>query len=381
MTSAILLLCLSAGSLMAFGLVMLYSAMMVQKGPNLMWMQAIWGVAGLIACGFMTWVDYRHWRSPKWWRSLSVWAWVIGSALLVLVLFIGIDRNGSRRWFDLHVGFFQPSEAAKLALILAIAWYIERYQRFMHTFTRGIVIPMLMASAILVPLFMEPDRGTTVLLAALVCVMLVLGGARWWHIVAPMVIFGTFIAVSISQDSVRSDRVRAWLDPELYKENIGYQQWQSMLAIGHGGVEGVGLGNGRQKLGFLPEHQTDFIYSVVTEELGLIAGLGVILGFATFLMCGVYIAWNADDLYGFLVASGVTFLIGMQSVFNMAVVTNLLPNKGLSLPFLSYGGSNLLMTLAAVGLLLSVARHRGGRAVDEFSDADLDDALLAPQGN
>lgn len=381
MTSAILLLCLSAGSLMAFGLVMLYSAMMVQKGPSLMWMQAIWGCAGLVACAVMASINYRRWRSQAWWRNFSIWAAVIASGLLIGVLFFGVTIKGSTRWYNWGFGMFQPSEAAKLALILVLAWYIERQQRFMNTFVRGVVIPMAIASAILIPIFVEPDFGTTVLLGGLTCLLLVLGGARWWHIVAPAAVFVGLIGFAVAGDAVRSDRVRAWVDPEKYKEDIGYQQWQSILAIGHGGVEGVGLGNGRQKLGFLPEHQTDFIYSVITEELGMVAGIAVALAFATFLMCGVYIAWNADDMFGFIIAAGVTFLIAVQSFANMAVVTNILPNKGISLPFLSYGGSNLLMTFAAVGLLLSVARHRDARPLPEFTDADLDDPFVAPQAS
>jgi cell division protein FtsW len=370
MRTATYFLFLSAGSLMAFGMIMLYSAAMVQKGAHYLQMQATWGVAGLIACWFMASIDYRRWKSPVKWRNLSIYAWAIAVALLVLVLIFGVVRNNSRRWFDLGIGSFQPSEAAKLALILFIAWYADNYQRFMSTFTRGIMLPMGIVGLGLVPLFIEPDRGTTILLALLLCAMLVLGGARWWQIVLPILLGALFLVYSISNDSLRSDRIRAWMNPEKYQTTIAYQQWQSMLAIGHGGAEGLGLGNGRQKLGFLPEHHTDFIYSVVAEELGLYASLAVILGFMVFVTSGIYIAWHADDLYGFLIASGTTFLIGMQSLINLAVVTNLVPNKGMSLPFMSYGGSNLLVTMAMVGLLMSVASNRRS-PVQELEAEDL----------
>jgi cell division protein FtsW len=378
MRTATVLLCLSAGALMAFGLVMLYSAELAGKGAHLLMMQALWGFAGLAACATMASIDYRHWRSSAKWKNPSIYAWLGAVILLVLVLKFGVVRNNSRRWFNLGVGMLQPSELAKVALILFMAWYIDHHQRFMRTFSRGIVIPLTLAGAVFVPLFIEPDRGTTILLALLVCAMLMLGGARWFYLALPAICGGIFIVYSIMHDPLRMDRIRAWLDPEKYQTTIAYQQWQSIVAIGHGGVEGLGLGNGRQKLGFLPEHHTDFIYSVVAEELGLIASLAVIGAFAIFLICGIYIAWHADNLYGFLIASGVTLLIGMQAFINMSVVTNLLPNKGLSLPFMSYGGSNLLVTLSMVGLLLSVAWHRENPA-QELEAEDLIDPELSAE--
>ncbi len=380
MRSVTVLLCLSAGSLMALGMIMLYSAAMVQKGAHFMLMQAMWGVFGLAACAIMASIDYRFWKSPSKWRNLSIYAWAAAVILLVLVLQYGIVRNHSRRWFDLGFGSFQPSEAAKIGLILFLAWYAEHYQRVMGTFFRGIVLPMGIIGLGLVPLYVEPDRGTTILLGGLTCAMLILGGARWWKMAVPVIVGIVFVVNSISRDSLRSDRVLAWQNPEKYQTTIAYQQWQSMLAIGHGGKEGLGLGNGRQKLGFLPEHHTDFIYSIIAEELGLYASLGVLLGFVVFLFCGVYIALRADDLYGFLIASGSTLLIGMQSFINMSVVTNLVPNKGMALPFLSYGGSNLVMTLAMVGLLLSVAWHREA-PVEELEAEDLTDPEMASEAS
>jgi len=149
----------------------------------------------------------------------------------------------------------------------------------------------------------------------------------------------------------------AWLDPEKHKEDHAYQIWQSLLAFGSGGLEGMGLGSGRIKINFLPEQQTDFIFAVIGEEMGLFVTVGVVLVFTVFILSGLFIAWNARDRFGFLMAAGVTFLIGLQAFINMAVVTNTLPNKGLSLPFISYGGSNLLFMMAGVGVLVSVANH------------------------
>jgi hypothetical protein len=210
-------------------MIMLYSAAMVQKGAHYMMMQAMWGGIGLLACIFMASIDYRRWKSKTLWRNLSVWAYTIAVALVVFVLLKGVVRNYSRRWLVYGPMSFQPSEAAKLGLILFIAWYAERYQRVMGTFSRGIVVPLALTGLMLAPIFVEPDRGTTILLGLLVCLMLVLGGARWWHLALPALCAGLFFVYSISHDSLRSDRVRAWLNPEKYATTIAYQQWQSIL--------------------------------------------------------------------------------------------------------------------------------------------------------
>ena len=156
---------------------------------------------------------------------------------------------------------------------------------------------------------------------------------------------------------MRMNRIFSWWDLEQHKDGVGYQAYQAMIALGSGGWTGLGLGNGRQKLGFVPEDHTDFIFSIIGEELGLIATLFIVLAFVVIVICGIYIALNARDTFGFLLASGVTLLIGLQAAINIGVVTSALPNKGLPLPFISYGGSNLLAMLTCVGILFSVARH------------------------
>jgi cell division protein FtsW len=177
---------------------------------------------------------------------------------------------------------------------------------------------------------------------------------------------------------MRHKRIFSWLYLEESKSGVGYQAYQAMLALGAGGWFGLGLGNGRQKLGFVPEDHTDFIFSIIGEELGLIATLLVIVAFVAIVICGIYIAMNSRDTFGLLLGSGVTFLIGLQAFINIGVVTSALPNKGLPLPFISYGGSNLLMMLASVGLLLSIARK--SQAPDAIAARALDhDALPSPQ--
>jgi cell division protein FtsW len=156
---------------------------------------------------------------------------------------------------------------------------------------------------------------------------------------------------------MRTRRIFSWLDLEGHKSGVGYQAYQAMIALGAGGWTGLGLGNGRQKMGFVPENHTDFIFSIIGEELGLVTTLLVVLGFIGVVLCGIYIALNAKDTFGMLLGCGITFLIGLQAFINIGVVTSALPNKGLPLPFISYGGSNLLMMLIAVGILLSIARQ------------------------
>jgi cell division protein FtsW len=306
-----------------------------------------------VACLVAAAIDYR-WLKKFWWVLLLV---AVALLACVWVPHLGIRKNGASRWIG-QAGFrLQPSEFAKVALIIGLAWYGERFQRFMPGFKRGILYPGLGVALILGLIFKEPDVGTTALLASVAGVMLLIAGARWTYIIPPVLLAMIALGVFIARDPMRSERIYAWLHPYETRFDKGMQTYNSMAALGAGGVQGVGLGEGRQKLGFVPENHTDFILSIIGEELGLIATLSVLFAYLVILVCGVYIAWHAADTFGMLLASGITFLIGMQTVINVGVVTGALPNKGLALPFVSYGGSNLVVMLACVGLLLSVARQ------------------------
>jgi cell division protein FtsW len=369
-----LILCVSG--LLAFGMIMLYSSSIstVQQGSRYLVLQSAWAGIGIVACLIAALCDYRWLKKGAWLiLALSVIALVA-----VLIPGVGVLKNGSRRWFDLGVSSFQPSEAAKLALIIALAWYGEKYQRDLRTFSRGIFIPGCIIGAVLLPIFMEPDRGTTILLGAVAGLMLLLAGVRWIYFVPPALALSVGMVYALMIDPVRRSRILSWLDPEATKDGTGYQAWQAMIALGSGGVSGLGIGNGRQKLGFVPEHRTDFIFSIIGEELGMIATMGVIAGFIVFILCGVYIAWHARDVFGLLLASGITFLVGIQACINIGVVTSALPNKGLPLPFISYGGSSLILMLFSMGLLISVARH-GGPPVreDDVEEADFRNTQFA----
>ena len=349
-------LILSVAGLLTFGMVMLYSSVLYGGDQSYLLKQIVWSAMGLLLCLATALTDYRLFKK-------FFWIPVIGSlVLLVLVLHpeFGKELNGARRWFRVGAYGFQPSELGKLGLIIFVAWYGDRYKRTMPTFLRGLALPGLVIGCFLGLIFVEPDRGTTVLLAAVSVVMLLIAGARWKFVVPPLIIGAALLAFSLSGDEMRMGRVQAWFDPEAAKNGAGFQTWLSLLALGSGGIEGLGLGNGRQKLGFLPLKESDFIFSIIGEELGLVACLAVVIVFMVLVVSGVYIAARARDNFGFLLGSGIVFLIGLQAFINIGVVTNTLPNKGLALPFISYGGTSLLMKLVCVGILISIAR--GGHA-------------------
>ena len=356
MKLAATLLVSCVASLLALGMVMLYSASMVESGPKYLIMQLLFFGAGLVACASAALLDYRTLKKFVW-PLLGVSVVLL---LLVLEPHIGRKVNGARRWFSFGPVRFQPSELAKLALILAVAWYGEHYQRRMQTWKRGIMIPGAFIALVLGLIFIEPDRGTTILLASVTGAMLLISGVRWRYILPPVITAIGGLGLSLWHDPMRAKRIFGWLYLEENRSGVGYQAYQAMLALGAGGWAGRGLGNSRQALGFVPEHHTDFILCIIGEELGVIATLSIVLGFLAIVVCGIYIALRAPDTFGMLLGSGISLLIGLQALINIGVVTSALPNKGLPLPFISYGGSSLMFMLICIGLLLSIAR----RAID-----------------
>ena len=350
----ILVFCVAA--LLALGMVMLYSSSMAQVGAHYLTMQLVWCVLGLAACLAATMVDYRRLKRI-WWVPLGVAVLMLA---LVLDKHIGTRINGARRWFSFGGMHLQPSEFAKLALIIALAWYGEHFQRQMPQWRRGFLIPGLLIGLTVGLIFKEPDVGNALVLAAVSGIVLLIAGIRLRYFLPPVFAAAIGVGVFIYYNPMRSDRIHSWLHVEETRRNTGLQAYEAMVALGSGGLTGKGLGDGRQKLGFLPFHHTDFIFCIIGEELGLIATLLVVGAFVAIVFCGIYIAMNSADTFGMLLGSGITFLIGLQAFVNIGVVTGALPNKGLPLPFISYGGSNLLIMLTCVGLLLSIARQARG---------------------
>ncbi len=338
----------SVASLMGLGVVMLYSASM---GAGLVQKQMIAMSLGLMGCFLAIAVDYRHLKRLSW----PLFGLVVILLTLVLVPHIGVKAGGARRWLNLWGFSFQPSDMAKLVWVICLAHYADMNHKTMNEWVPGAVVPGAASCLMLGLVFFEPDYGTTALLAAVSGSLLLMAGSRWWHITPPVLLGIACFAVAVYKDPVRMQRVMSWWDLESTKTTTGYQVYQSIIALGSGGVWGLGLESGRQKLGWVPEHHTDFIFSVIGEEMGLQATLGVVLVFAVFVCSGTYIAWRARDRFGFLISGGLTLLIGLQALINVGVVTGTFPNKGLPLPFISFGGSNLAMMLTAVGIILSVA--------------------------
>jgi cell division protein FtsW len=367
MKVAVTILVFCVAALLALGMVMLYSSSMAQVGAHYLAMQLVWCVLGLVAAVVTTLVDYRQLKRI-WWVPLGIAVLMLA---LVLNRHFGVRINGARRWFSFGGMHFQPSEFAKVALILALAWYGEHFQRQMPLLKRGILIPGLLIGLTVGLILIEPDVGNGLALATVSGILLLIAGIRLKYFLPPVLIValgaGVFMYYNLleltaihqrgQRGAMRSERIYSWLHLEETRRDKGLQAYEAMVALGSGGLTGKGLGDGRQKLGFVPEHHTDFIFSIIGEELGLIATSLVILAFVAIVCCGTYIAMNARDTFGLLLGAGITFLIGLQAFINIGVVTSALPNKGLPLPFISYGGSNLLAMLASVGLLLNIARQ------------------------
>ncbi|MGH2751993.1 MAG: putative lipid II flippase FtsW [Actinomycetota bacterium] len=354
------LLTITIGALLVVGVVMILSASSVQSfasyGSSFVFFkkQLVSVVLGLAALGIAYRVDYRRLKGLGY-LLLPAVALLL---LLVLVPGLGITVGGSQRWIPLGITDFQPSEPAKFALVLFAADVFARKKEaalleFSHT-----AIPTLPALGVLaVLIMMQPDLGTTMLLAGIAIGMLFVAGAPLRHIV-PIGMLGAGLAVLASLAApYRRQRIMAFMDPWQDPLESGYHAIQSMIALGSGGFFGVGLGASRQKWSYIPNAHTDFIYAIIGEELGLL-GTFVVLGLFVFLAyMGIRTALKAPDRFGMLIASGITIWISMQALVNMGAVTSSLPITGVPLPLVSFGGTSLVISLAAMGVLLNIAKQ------------------------
>lgn len=289
-------------------------------------------------------------------RRFSIAFLVFSVVLLMLVPLIGVTSNGARRWLGFGGLTVQPSELAKLAVILSFAVIICKNSGRMRSFRCGI-LPFAAILLVLVGLLvLEPHFSASVIIVAVGGVMVFLGGARLvWFIGAGAAAIGG-ITVLLTMFPYASTRITTWLDPFSSTSDEGYQIVQSLYTIGSGGLTGLGLGQGRQKYLYLPEEHNDFIFSVVCEELGFIGASLILALFALLIIRGYWLALHCTDRYSFLVCSGITTLLAVQVILNVAVVTNLIPCTGISLPFFSYGGTALLIQMAEMGIVLSASR-------------------------
>ncbi len=334
------------------GLVMLFSAGVVKDAHSLLTKQIIWiGLSVMIAL-YISFMDLEWLKKRSWW----IFGFCVLGLVLTLVPGVGVKVNGAQRWIGLGPLRVQPSEFAKIGLVFALATFFSTNQREIKTFFKGFFLPSLIIGAICGLIILQPDFGTCFLCGAVAATMMFQSGTslRWLLPVAGLAILAFCILVYF--DPVRIRRVTSFLDVEANANDSAYQLWQGMLAFGVGGLEGVGLGMGRQQMHFLPEAHTDFIFPVIGEELGLICTMSILL---CFLFLFVLVSWKlrqAPKLYEYLLAMGSLLFVCLQAIINMGVVTGSMPTKGMSLPFISYGGSNLMVTFVFLGIIINVFR-------------------------
>lgn len=287
---------------------------------------------------------------------------LIGSFLLLAALLIpgvGIEVNGSVRWLGVGGFQIQPSEITKVTMVMYLALFLSQRQHLMQSFTKGFLPPLAIMGLACALIMKQPDLGTALALAGTTVVMLWAAGARKRHLTLLVICGVSLIVAAIVLEPYRMERLMAFVDPWQDPLDTGFQTIQSLLAIGSGGLAGMGLGFGRAKMYYLPEKHTDFIFSVLAEELGFIGGAVVILLFLLFVWRGLKVAVSFPESFGSLLAIGITSMVGIQAIINLGVVTGSLPVTGITLPFISYGGSSLLFSLAGIGLLLNVSRYAG----------------------
>lgn len=345
--------------LLIMGIVMVASTGLCASVPhgespaNFLIKQCIFAFIGLLVALGLSVFDYHKFR------PFHKWIWV-GIVILLGLCYapgVGLTINGEQRWINVGITF-QPSEAAKLALMICMAHWYTTHREVAGRFWKGFAIPGgIIFGLPLVLILFEKDMGTAAALAMSgFCVMYVAGARGWLMLLA--LLLGALVLFELTTMSAnRMERIDAWLDPQAFSQGAGRQQWISMLAFARGGLTGVGLGDGIEKFGNLPFAHTDFIFAEVGEEWGLVGTLGVLLLFTLMTLAGIVMAVRTQETFGRLLATGIVCTIFWPALLNMAVVTSLLPNTGLPLPLISYGGTNLVFTIAAIGVLTSIQRH------------------------
>jgi cell division protein FtsW len=352
-------------ALLAIGVAMVYSAGAIYAvevhGSEMHYISrhAVFAVIGLGAMSITAMIPYQAWR--PW-----TYPMLIGVALLLLVVLIpgvGVTMGGATRWLPAGPIHLQPSELAKLALVIYLAYSLEKKQSHIGTFAIGILPHLLFAGLVLALILVEPDYGTTMTLAALLFVMMFIAGVRVMHLVGLLAVGLPIAWLVLMGAEYRRARMTAFLDPWAHQADSGFQLIQSWLAFRAGGAVGVGLGESQQKLFYLPAAHTDFIFSVIGEEFGLLGVTLVVSLFCLLVYRAVRVSIDAPDLFGRLLGTGLGLMIGMQAGINMGVVVGLLPTKGLTLPLISYGGSSLVLTMVMLGVLLNVTAQARRRTV------------------
>ncbi len=336
--------------------------------------QAISLVIGVGALWAAAMIDYRFWKRHVW--------TILGAVCFFLALCylpgIGMEVNGEQRWIGIGPVRVQPSEMAKFAVVLFLAYWFSRHPDCGRDPVRGFLLPLAIVAVPIALVLFEVDIGTTAVISASAMLVLFIAGVAWRYLTT-LVLAGvvTFLGM-LHYAPNRMERIMAFLDPEQHRLGAGFQQWISLMAIGSGGMTGRGVGEGRLKMLYMPFAQTDFIFPMIGEEMGLIGTLLVILAFVTIAVSGFTIAFHAADRFGTILAVGLVSYVIFQAFVNIGVTTSILPNKGITLPFVSYGGSSLVMGLFAIGILINIFRQ--GRAKEaEAKEWAVNRARITPR--
>ncbi len=346
--------------LLALGLTMLWSASAAQSeydsgyttSTRYLQKQAICAGLGLGCMVCFSRID------PELWRRYALGCYGVAILLLLLVLVAGQSVNGAKRWISIAGIQFQPSEVAKLAMILMIARLTVSFDRRAGEFRYGVLGFGAALLGILIPLALEKHLSAILLMGMVAVVMMFIAGTKMRYLAMGAGAAALFVVVYVSVMGYAGDRITAWLDPAADPSDTGYQILQSLYAIGSGGVFGLGFGKSRQKYLYLPFQYNDYIFAIVCEELGLVGAIGIMAVFAGLILRGYWIALNARDRFSAVLGAGLTTLVAVQTILNLGVVTNLLPSTGIALPFFSYGGTALAVNLGEMGMILAISRQR-----------------------
>ena len=358
-------LLISMTLLVLIGLIMVYSASYYVAATSARFQHNMFGpirsqVIAAVA-GFAGLIAMANFNYSKHLRKFAVIAYIVALVLLVLTVLFGEEVNGARRWIYIPViGRFQPSEVAKIALAMFVAHFIAINKKMADTYKGMAILAVFIGIMVAIVGFGTNNMSSAIILAIVGFGIIFVASSKTW----PFILAGSGAAAGLTiilatgGAGFRAGRFAAWLDPFADPTDAGFQIIQSLFAIGSGGMFGLGLGQSRQKLGFIPEAHNDIIFSVISEELGFIGASLVLFLFGIYIWRAVKIALNAKDLYGCLLATGIALIVGSQALINIAVVTNTIPNTGVPLPFISHGGTSLLVLMSATGILLNISRYQ-----------------------
>jgi cell division protein FtsW len=341
--------------LTVLGIIILFSASqaMHSNPVALLKKQMLWLVLGCIIGCFVFKLDLERIRP-----FIPI---ITGAALLLLALVlipgVGVKVNGAQRWLDFGVMRLQVSEIGKIGLLFCLAHYLAINRRSLDAWKEGYIFPFSLLGLFVGLIFLEPDYGTAFLCGLVGCVLFYVSGMKLRYLLPTAGLALLLFCIAIVLNPERLSRITSFLDVESNRSDSGYQLWQGIIAFGVGGVEGVGLGSGQQQMSFLPEAHTDFIFSIIGEELGLFFSMGVVILFLTLFILVLFQLKYAPNLYQYLLVLGALLMVEFQALINIGVVTGCLPTKGMSLPFISYGGSNLVLMFVLIGLILNCLCH------------------------